>query len=114
MKLKDLQRASRTTVMKWEGEELKLVYQPSRYTPALESEIKGTLSDPTSPWQAEALVRFLAGLVEEWDLLDDDGSVLDLTEGNLSMLPVEVLAEMMATIGEDMRPGEAGRPSVGG
>lgn len=114
MRLKDLRSDRKSAIMRWQGEELKLVYDPNGYTPLLESQIKAQVGDGSSPWQADALVSFLAGLLHEWDLLDDDGEPLPITEGVLATIPVPVLGEMMLAIGEDMRPGEAQRPSGAG
>jgi len=111
VRLSHVRSNRRTFVLTLDGEEMKVTYRPAAYTPALEA---GMRAATDTPWQAEELAKFVASLVEEWELLDDDGSQLDASVEVCQTLPVTFLAAVVGGIGEDMKPGEAGAPSGGG
>lgn len=111
VRLSHLNHNRRSFVFRFEDEEMKITYRPASYTPELEA---GMRQATDTPWQAEALAAFVSSLVDEWELLDDDGTQLPATVEVARTLPVVFLAEIVGAIGEDMKPGEAPASSGGG
>lgn len=83
----------------YHGEQVALVYRP--YSQALQDT---ALAGTGGEWTQDSLAPFLAQILLEWDLLEDDGSPYALTVEKLRVLPLLFLAAVASAIGEDMRP----------
>jgi hypothetical protein len=85
------------------GDDLHLVYIPGMLTPEVEDELQESLEAPGS---GRFVCEFLAKLVEDWDLVDDDGTPIALDADGLRVVPIPFLGDVLAEIRKDMNPGE--------
>lgn len=90
IKLSDLQKATRKITIDFQGGSLEVEYRLNVITPAFLN-AKLTLPDQLK----QAVVR--------WDLTDDQGQELSVTEELLNTLPVELQAKINTAIADDMR-----------
>ncbi len=95
--------AERATVMLRldNGDDVELHYNPSKYTPRMvaETERAREENEATRPFLLQ-LERLLLG----WDVMDETGQPLAITEETLSDLPYKFLLEVMDAITKDALP----------
>lgn len=88
------------------GEVLKFKYNPNVMTPKFIKELKTTDTD-----DVDALGRFVAKTVLEWDLVDN-GTPLPIDEETCAKLPIALLNEIVVKCNEALSPtGKSGRQS---
>ena len=73
---------------------LNLTVEPSRLTPAMEAELRA------GEESSALLVHFLTTVVIDWDLLDDAGEKVPLTEEGLKDVPIMLLGMIVNEIGD--------------
>lgn len=100
IRLKDMQKATKTIQIDFNGETLEVEYWMYRATPAF-------LRDMETWDDKEALEKAVCAVVKRWDLLDEDGQEIPPTVEVARELPVEFLREVQTAILDDMRGGEA-------
>lgn len=103
VRLSDLVSDTRDLAIKIAGETLNVTYRPSAYTPELEDATQGNFERNRSSGAAAAM---LAGLLVEWDLVDDDGEVIEIEVESLRTVPAEVLFAILAEIIDDLQIGK--------
>lgn len=92
--LGDLQRNTRQIVAHYDGEDVAITYAPGKLTPA-------SVSGNDARQSLEAL---LGTTLLAWDVLDDAGKPLPVTQETLSAMPSRFLWVLVDAINEDIRP----------
>lgn len=77
------------------GEVLNVTYDPTFLTPTVEDEIDAAQS-------SEQMSKIIKGMVTKWDLVDDEGNMIPLTEDSLKTVPTIILAHVMTKVSEDV------------
>ena len=98
MRLSDLVRNERALALEFAGDTLNFSYRPGLVTPAF-SDALGTEKRP--------LIWALSRVVVSWDLVDDAGQPLPLTEQSLTEIPTPFLRSVLHAILDDVNVGEA-------
>lgn len=105
IKLSDLNK-TRTTTAHTQYGEVSITYMPSAYTAGIELLLAEAESKP-----AQTLVDLVKHLVIAWDIESDDGQPLAITQENLMMLPLDLLADILRAVTKDMRPNPTNSPA---
>lgn len=84
-----------------DGETLNVTYAPSSLTPELEDQYMAEFETQRT---GGALAKYLANVVTQWDLVDDEGEPVAPTEEILRTLPVKFLGKVFEAIAEDINP----------
>jgi hypothetical protein len=124
--IKDVAAERREVTWDYDGNPIRLVYNPARYTPLLEDEMAA--ASDTEAFQARTLVVFLSALLIEWEgLVEDDGvtpvplwrTIDGERVSTLRQLPAKFLADMAEVIANDNagaraegKDSDAGSPQV--
>jgi len=83
------------------GDVLHVEYDPQAYTAAREEELAPLMSQARpGKW----LVKTVEATILRWDLEDDEGNVIPLTEEGLAGVPTSVLTEVYKAVQEHQRP----------
>ncbi|MFN3649742.1 MAG: hypothetical protein ACK47B_09175 [Armatimonadota bacterium] len=95
-------RATRTATLQLGGEVVRLDYQPSRFTPALQKRLEAVAAEPGG----EGLVKLetLAAVLTGWNLEDEAGKPLPVTAEQLAELDYEFHALAVDAIVRDLVP----------
>lgn len=99
IRFSDLEADQREIAVEFSGNEVKLTYRPSAYTPILEEKMMQSL-ESKRPYNGMAQV--IADVVVEWDVLEDDGEMYPLEYEELRTLPSQFLMAVIEAITEDM------------
>ena len=101
--LSDLTKKERTVGIHFDGVDtpLTVTYRPDRWTPSSQVEYSRLFADNKS---GSALAFYVASRVVQWDLVDDAGAAIPLTETALDAVDIVVLDRVVAGIMDDMRP----------
>lgn len=112
VRLSELARNRRTVeVPVGDGDDVvKITYRPGGITPQTEERLHKAIDEQRG---GAALVALFADCLIEWDIVDDDGQPLPVTEETLRHLPTVFLAQMAQAITEDMRPNPRSAGSSG-
>ena len=108
--LQDLKEDARSVEVDVKGEKLTITYRPSSYTPVTEREFRDALQ---SSLPANAMTGLLAGIMEEWDLLDENGHALPIDRESMDCLPTWFIGVVANTIMEDMNASREDRKNSG-
>lgn len=95
--------------VEFQGEHIEGTYRSDIYTAKLERELFEMSASPLQ--QGQSLCKLASKLIVSWDVMNDDGSVFEPTEENLSTLPVTFVSEVVKTIGDDIRGNPTGKES---
>lgn len=98
--LSQLKANTRTIVVPYEQDEVRLTYQPSQMTPVVESEINAASRDG----DVGPMLQAMSKLIVEWDVMEDDKKALPHTVEVLAGLPNAFLMAIFRAIQEDMAP----------
>lgn len=107
MKLSALKSRTRTLEIPVSGEEgepdeiVKVIYRPGEITLEVSDNIKEAIA---SGFEADAAYAVLKPILVSWDLQDEDGSPLPVTEETLRIVPLTFLGLVMAAVEDDARP----------
>ncbi|PKN85448.1 MAG: hypothetical protein CVU46_11085 [Chloroflexi bacterium HGW-Chloroflexi-8] len=93
IKLSDLQKKIKKLDIQFQGEVLSISYHINVITPEFLDE---SLDIP----------KQLEKAIAAWDLVDDDGNSLEVTEATLRQLPTQFLVEISSAITKDMQVGD--------
>jgi len=104
LRLSDLTRRERTVAVRFEGVDaaLSVTYRPDRWTPAAQARWLDLFADQRG---GAALAVYVATRVVTWDLADEAGTPIPLTEEALAGVDIAVLDRVVTAIIQDMRPG---------
>lgn len=80
---------------------LTVTYLPDKLTPELEDIYA---SDFETQRNGGGLAKYVLGILDSWDLKDDDGNDLPLTIESFSTLPIKFIGAISTAISEDMNP----------
>jgi len=103
VRLSDLTKRERTVAVHFDGVDtpLSVTYRPDQWTPASQAEYSQLFANNKS---GSALAFYVASRVVQWDLVDDAGAAIPLTETALDAVDIVVLDRVVAGIMDDMRP----------
>lgn len=80
---------------------LTVTYLPDKLTPELEDIYQADFETQRS---GGGLAKYVLGVLDSWDLKDDDGNDYPLTIEGLSTLPIKFIGAISTAISEDMNP----------
>lgn len=110
LKISNLAADERTVSFVYAGEDVTIVYRPSKFTPSIAAAAEGVAEQEV----IERLVGRLADMLVRWDVLDDDGSELPTSEDVIRELPFRFLNTIIMRVAEDSRPeASSGRSNDG-
>lgn len=98
--LSDLKRKKRELVLEVGEDDLNIVYDPSSITPASQDAFFQLIEKYR---YGRALASILADRLVSWDLMDEEGNVIPITEEALSEVPVDVLEFIHESIIDDLK-----------
>jgi len=98
LSLRDLMQDERYITLEIGEGTVEIHYRPSAFTPVVEDEMQ-RLIETNRP--GNGLARMLAGIVIDWDVLDENGQPLEPTVENLRRLPVAFLTRVTNAINRD-------------
>ncbi len=110
IRLSDVASNTRQTTVWYDGEEAGIIYRPGFYTGAIEERV----ANADAQRQTAILEDVLSECLISWEVLDDKGNPVPTTKEALHEIPTLFLAEVFKAIGDDMKVGEAGKPSISG
>lgn len=99
-KFSSLVQSSSTIAIKFGGELLNVVFDPTVYTPAFEDLVNTT----GKLVGHDAMTEMASQLLVEWDLTDDEGALIPTTVESLRQLPIHLLAAILKPIVETFAP----------
>ncbi len=105
MKLNDLKNKRKVLSLDTQYGKLNIEYCPVEYTGEVERILAEGQNRPIA-----ALVELLGRILKQWDIEDDDGQPLPVTEEMLMKLPVDILVAITEKITEDIRPNAVNAP----
>ena len=92
--------------------DLNIVYTPSLITEKLLAQMSALSDASPMPAVGEAVNATLARIIQTWDMTDDAGAAIPLTEEALVDIPLLVRVDILSRLVADMRLGEpTGTPS---
>lgn len=100
MKLSAVLADRRTLEIPFETDVLTIVYWPSALTPRTISEAMAQEDDNKS----QSVVDLLVTVIDEWDLEDGDGEIVEISPEMLETLPVRFLSDVLTAITADTNP----------
>lgn len=102
--LESLNKSRATVIVDFQGEQIKVVFDPSLLTKRYLDTIENSL---------EAAYKIIGDIVVEWDLKQTakDKKPLDVTEETVALLPLGVAREIVASILGSVNDGTAGKAS---
>lgn len=101
VRLSDLMRDSRTITVPVGDDVLTVTYRPSGITPETEERLAKLGQDQRL---GASMIALLSETLAGWDLVDDKGKTLPITEAQLRKLPMRFLGDLVRAMTEDMRP----------
>lgn len=107
----DLEKDERTCQVTFEGESAEVRYRPSAYTPAVEDALQSAI-ETNRP--SGGVAKLLAGILIEWEVLDDEGKCLPTDAETLALLPSRFLFAVINVITADMGAEKEDRKNLGG
>ncbi len=101
VRLSDLMRDTRTMTLPVGDDVLTVTYRPSGITPETEERLAKLGQDQRL---GASMIALLTETLTGWDLVDDKGKPLPITEAQLRKLPMRLLGDLVRAMTEDMRP----------
>jgi|GEM_PF-4590032 len=102
LSLSNLRNNTRNLKIRFENVEgdLNLVIYPHRYTPELQKRWEDSATDTNY----DEMAGVLGEIIDEWDLLDDNGETLPIDGDTVILLGLSVILAMFEKIGEAINP----------
>lgn len=110
-KLSTLKKRVRPFRVDIDGEVIIGKFYPGVYTPRFEEDLNSI--DESSPDANRVVARKLCALVAEWDLTNDDESLLPISEETLCDVSYDVQMAIMVEIGKNIVPNPKASVSTG-
>jgi hypothetical protein len=111
VRLADLVRDEREIAVDVQGEVLNVVYRPSSITPESQDVFYERIEKNRT---GTALAEILSQRLVSWDLVGNDGEVIDVSVESLRKIPVDVLAFVSNAVITDMEANPEDRKNSGG
>jgi hypothetical protein len=113
LRLADLTKETKTAILTFAGtaDTLTVTYRLRAHTPAIAAEVRAAVAEDRT---LDAIVCRLLTTVTAWDLLDDEGQTIPLTEAGLAGVASDVLLLIWDGLLADMRPDPTPAASSGG
>jgi len=89
-----------------EGGDLKFAHNPSVYTPAFQEQIRSLRGEDDAETAINFYCQALPKLIIDWDLEDENGRAMPVTEATVRQIPLDVLNTMLEAITASQRPFE--------
>lgn len=105
-----LKNEERTFTFNYQGETAEITYRVHGYTPFLERKAQESLQEQLP---ARSIAIALAELLIAWDVVGENGQVLDVSYDTLEQFPFEFLTAVMNAITEDQQVGREDRKNLG-
>ena len=105
IRLSDLAAKTRTVTVDFEGTPIEVTYLPGRMTMATQQRLQKSTELPAGKANRE-LATILAELVAGWDVTDDNGAPLPVTEELVRQLPLRFVTALTTELFEDINPNE--------
>ena len=93
--LNHLKNDKRTITADYFGDPVNLVYKPSELTPTVEAEIRDN---------DQSVVKVFCKLIVNWDVVDEKGEELPITEEVVGEMPSAFLNALIYACRDDMIP----------
>lgn len=91
VKLADLYKVQADTVIEWAGHEITISFHPGQVTATSLGEVLDVESGRTSH-------EWLAEMISGWNLTDDDGEELPITDESMQSLPYSLVAAFVRAL----------------
>lgn len=91
------ERKATTTLDLGDGLSIQLVYKPNEITP-------GYLDSVSKETDLMALARVVSRIVASWDITDDAGVAMPVSDDTAAQLGIQLLNEIITIVASDMRP----------
>lgn len=101
IRLSELMRDTRTLTLTVGEDTLTVTYRPGGITPETEDRLESLAQEQRV---GQSLIALLLDTLTGWDITDDKGKALPVTEAQLRRLPLALLGQLVRAITEDMRP----------
>ena len=101
IKLSDLTKATKTIPVPVPDGEVSITYKTSFYTPKVEAMVASMTAD-NAPLAAN--VKILADALVSWDITDDDGKIIPITQDIIGELGMHFIIAIFTAIAEDSTP----------
>ncbi len=101
IRLSELMRDTRTVTLAVGEESLTVSYRPGGITPETEDRLEAFAQNQKV---GASMIALLLDTLTGWDITDDKGKTLPVTEAQLRKLPLALLGQLVRAITEDMRP----------
>lgn len=115
IKISLLKGKTKTFVFTYDGESMSVTYRPSEVTAQVVQEMRETVESG----KAEVgLIDMMQRMLVSWEVMDEAGEVLPITQEILQSLPLNFVTELSMSLNKDNAPegteGEVSRGSLGG
>lgn len=110
VKLHNLTEDSREVVVEYGGEECKVTYRPSAFTPNAEEQLRAASKGEGG--ESAVLVSLLSQMLVSWEVLDDSGEPIGTDIDTIKSLPYVFIGAVFEAVSKDVGPGKARRRSV--
>lgn len=107
MKVSHLKAKTRTIFVDIPGdgddpdEKIEIVYRPGELTLEVSDEIKAAIQ---SGFESDIAFAMLRRVLVRWDLQNDDGTELDVSDDSIKTIPLTFLGLILQAIEDDSRP----------
>lgn len=103
IRLSDLAAQRRDLDVEFDGEVVKVVYQPGKMTMQMQQRANQAMQMPAEEGNRE-LAQILSDLVIAWDVLEDEGKALPVNPETVSMMPLRFVTVLTRAIFADISP----------
>lgn len=103
IRLSDLAAKSRALTVEFDGEQIAVTYLPGRMTMALQARMQKATELAAGDANKE-LAAVLTELVSGWDVLDESGAPLAVTEKVVRQLPLRFVTALTLALFDDVNP----------
>lgn len=111
--LKALKGSDRTVPVTYNGETFDVAYRPGEFTGDLLANLSD-VDESRADAAVKVMVSILLPVLSWWDVEDEQGQRLPITQQTLQAMPLAVLGAILQAVKVDNTPGEADAPSDAG
>lgn len=109
MKLAELRSETKPIVVHFDAGDLKVSYRPNAFTADAMDSVQAAAADTAKA--TDAMFQMVAGVLADWDLEGDDGTVIPLSDTARlrAEVPMGVFNRIFVAMNEDQNPEAAGK-----